>query len=137
MYTIPCFIYLLQGFSTFGTRVPPNLNCTPLRTPKSELYALCVPPNEKLYQKWLLLSYFFNFAYPLCPFHVPLGVLVPQVENRCSKVSCKSSLMWHETWLGQNYLQSCFKWPLLASRVVQRDTNKIKMLLPTPFFHLV
>ncbi len=31
------------------------------------------------------MSIFLNFAYPLCPSHVPLGVHVPQVENRCPK----------------------------------------------------
>ncbi len=66
-----------RGSQPFGTRVPPNQNFTPLRTPKSEMYALCVPSNQKFYPKGLLLSVFLNFAYPLTPPHVPLGVRVP------------------------------------------------------------
>ncbi len=65
--------------------VPPNQNCTPMRTTKSKLYPnayhqikitpLCVPPNktcipsaypstEKFYPKKLHLSVFFLFCVP-------------------------------------------------------------------------
>ncbi len=87
----PClqFNAYTRGSQPFGTRVPPNQNCTPLRTPKSDLYPLCVPPTTKFYPNKLHLSRVFYFAYPcglltypLWPLHVPLGVRVPHVENR-------------------------------------------------------
>ncbi len=69
----------------------PQIKIVPLCVPpKSELYALRIPPNQKFYPKGLLLSIFLNFAYPLCPSHVPLGVLIPQVENHWS-----SPNNWH------------------------------------------
>jgi hypothetical protein len=73
-----------QGFSTFWYP----------RTPKIKIVPLCVPPNQNCMpfaypqiqnstRKGLFWAGFFNFAYPLLPSHVPLGVRVPQVENRC------------------------------------------------------
>jgi hypothetical protein len=80
---------LEQGFSTFWYS----------RTPKSKLHPsayphpLCVPPNKKFYTNKLHLGGFFKFvypcgllAYPLWPLYVPLGVRVPQVENRWPRV---------------------------------------------------
>ncbi len=104
-------LHYIRGSQPFGTCVPPNQNFTPLRTPKSELYPLCVPPNQKFYTNELLLSVFFNFAYPceillsdflnfaypLWASRVPLGVCVPQVENRCTIwliVTSTSHLLW-------------------------------------------
>jgi hypothetical protein len=49
-----------RGSKPLCTRVPPNQNCTPLSTPKSELYALHVPPNQKLYQKGFFLAIFLT-----------------------------------------------------------------------------
>ncbi len=79
----------------------PQISFIPLSTPKSELYALRVPPNQMFYPKGLLLSIFLNFAYPLCPSRVPLGVRVPQVENRCFRaiwvwvrIEPRSSCTW-------------------------------------------
>ncbi len=76
---------LEQGFSTFWYS----------RTPKSELYPSTYPqirlmsPSQKLYPNKLHLSGFaYPFGllmYPLWPAHVPLGVRIPQVENRCSR----------------------------------------------------
>ncbi len=57
-------ILYCRGSQPFGTCVPPNQNCTPLRTPKSELYALHVPPNRKFYPKGLLFSVLFLFCVP-------------------------------------------------------------------------
>ena len=54
-----------QGFSTFWYLGTPNQDCTPLRTPKSKLYPLCVPPNQKFYPNKLVLSGILNLAYPL------------------------------------------------------------------------
>jgi len=75
-----------QGFSTFWYPRTPKSRLYPLRTPKSELYALRVPPNKKFNPKGLLLSVFLTFAYPLWPSRVPLGVRVPQVENRWTRL---------------------------------------------------
>ncbi len=54
----------IRGSQPFGTRVPPNQNCTPLRTPKSELYALRVPPNQKFFPNGLLLRVFLISRTP-------------------------------------------------------------------------
>jgi hypothetical protein len=72
-----------RGSQPFGTHVPPNQDCPPLHTPKSELYFFGVPQYQKFYPNKLVLSGFFNLVYPLRFSHVPLGVRVPQVENRC------------------------------------------------------
>ncbi len=94
----------------------PNQNCTPLCTPKSDLYPLPVPPTKKFYPNKLHLRGFFNFAYPcgllmypLWPLHIPLGVCVLQVENRCSNLPNKYQylyvvfslilLLWYEEWV--------------------------------------
>jgi hypothetical protein len=85
------FLYI-RGSQPFGTCVPPNKNFTPLRTPKSELFPICVPQNKKFYLNELLLGSFLMLrtlcehllsVYPLRASNVPLGVHVPQVENRC------------------------------------------------------
>jgi hypothetical protein len=65
---------------------------SPLHTPKSKLYPFAYPPNQNFYPNELVLSGFQNLAYPLWASHVPLGVRIPQVENRCSKASIFDSL---------------------------------------------
>ncbi len=87
-----CWHGLDQGFSTFWcsrthksglypSSYPQIRIASPLRTPKSELYALRVTLNIKFYPKGLLLSGFLNYACPLRLSHVPLGERVPQVAN--------------------------------------------------------
>ncbi len=50
--------------------------------PQIKIVPLCVPPNQKFYPKGLLFSIFFNFAYPLCPSHVPLdGDAYPRLRT--------------------------------------------------------
>ncbi len=71
-------ILYTRSSQPFGTCVPPNQNCTPLRTPKSDLYPLRVPPNKKLYPNKLHLGGLFLCCVPLWAPHVPLGVCVPQ-----------------------------------------------------------
>ena len=86
IYYYNIFFPLEQGFSTFWYLRTPNQDCTPLRTPKSKFYPPRVPPNQKFYPNKLVFSGFKNLAYPLWASHVPLGVRVPQVENRCSRI---------------------------------------------------
>ncbi len=43
------FDFLSMGSQPYGTCIPPNQNNTPLHTPKSKLYPLYVPPNQKFY----------------------------------------------------------------------------------------
>jgi hypothetical protein len=47
-----------RGSQPFGTCLHPNQNCTPLRTPKSDLFTFCVPPTKKLNPNKLHLSFF-------------------------------------------------------------------------------
>ena len=69
------------------------LNLLVLAYPQIKIVPLCVPPNKKFYTNKLHLGGFFKFvypcgllAYPLWPLYVPLGVRVPQVENRWPRV---------------------------------------------------
>ncbi len=78
---------LRQGFSTFWYPGTPKSKLYPSAYPQIRIICpSCTPQNQKFYPKGLLLSVFLNFAYPLWPSHVSLGVRVPQVENRCFKV---------------------------------------------------
>ncbi len=59
-------------------------------------------PQKKFYSKGLLFIVFLNFAYPLWASHVPLGVRVPQVENRCTnalKMYSKSQITFIKVYI--------------------------------------
>jgi hypothetical protein len=83
---------------------------SPLHTPKSKLYPFAYPPNQNFYPNELVLSGFQNLAYPLWASHVPLGVRVPQVENRWFKRLGENLLLllkcWWD-WEHKHYLQLC------------------------------
>ncbi len=79
------------------------LNLLVLVYPQIKIVPLCVPPNQTCIlfaypqiknstQINFIWVFFLNFVYPcglltypLWPLHVPLGVRVPQVENRCDR----------------------------------------------------
>ncbi len=82
---------LEQGSQSFSIHVPPNQNCTPLHTPKWELYPLCVPPNQKVYPYKSKTIDFYSFELflhvcvpPVNYLRTP-GVRIPQVENCWSR----------------------------------------------------
>jgi hypothetical protein len=85
---------LIHESSALTTR-PGVLNLLLPAYPQIKIVPLCGPPNQKFYPKGLLFSIFFNFAYTLCPSHVPLGVRVPQVENCCFRPRLNASLFWN------------------------------------------
>jgi hypothetical protein len=59
-----------RGSQPFGTCVPPNQNCAPLHTPKSDLYRLRVPPNKNSTQI-SFISVFLTLRIPCCLFTYP------------------------------------------------------------------
>ncbi len=77
--------YLLnQGFSTFWYARTPKSEFHPSAYPQIRIVSSSRTPKSKLLPKRASFEQFFlNFAYPLLASHVPLGVRVPQVENRC------------------------------------------------------
>jgi hypothetical protein len=72
---------LLQGFSTFWYS----------RTPNSKLNSFRIPPKQHLipfvYLLWAHFAMISISTYPLQTPCVPLGVRVPQVENRCYRTT--------------------------------------------------
>jgi hypothetical protein len=65
------------GSQPFGTRVPPNQNCNPLCTPKSEFSPLHVPTYQKVYPNELLLSGFKLL-------HSPCELLLSVESSSCT-----------------------------------------------------
>ncbi len=61
-----CSIVFSRGSQTLNIHVPQNQNCAPLRTPKEELYPLCVPPNDKVspYKSIIVDIFFFWVVFP-------------------------------------------------------------------------
>jgi hypothetical protein len=57
--------FYIGGSQLFGTCIPPNKNYTPLHTPKSGLFLICVPPDQKFYLNELLLAVFL-MLHTLC-----------------------------------------------------------------------
>jgi hypothetical protein len=77
----PPLVYI-KGSQPFGTCVPPNLNFTPLHTPKSTLYPLRVPPNKKLYPLWASYECFFNILRTPCKILTySKGFAYPRLRN--------------------------------------------------------
>jgi hypothetical protein len=78
--------YLRQGFSTFWYLCTPKSKFYPSAYPQIRVVSHLRTPNQKILPMRtpckLLLSGFTNLAYPLQTACVPLGVHVPQVENR-------------------------------------------------------
>ncbi len=71
----------IKGSQPFGSCISPNQNCSLLRTPKSDLDTLCVPPDQKLYPNKLLLRVFLILRTPCELIMYPKGYAYPRLRT--------------------------------------------------------
>ncbi len=75
----------IRDSQPFGTCVPQNQNCTPLCSPKSELYPSCKPHIKRVTKMNIFWVVLLNFVYPCELLTYPM--------LRTADIYCKNHLL--------------------------------------------